>query len=127
MRKNLPLTDDALTVDKCKCDICKCLLSSPPPGGSDDHVLGHLGFTLITTTMLGWNLGTCSATRSPKNLETGWRLRESVTMMRLMGEIVKRRMLNIVFFTAFLKFSLRSVVLARLITTMARLIWWADG
>ena len=90
-------------------------------------MLGHLGFIFLITTTIGWNLGTCSATRSPKNLETGWRLRESVTTMRLIGEIVKRRILNIVFFTAFRKFSLRSVVLARLITTMARLMWSVDG
>lgn len=72
-------------------------------------------------------IATCSATSSPKNLETGWRLRESVTMMRLMGEVVKRKMLKTVFFTALRKCSLRSVVLAKLITTMARLMWWADG
>ena len=36
-KNNLPLTDYALTVDKCKCDICKCLLSSPSPRGVDDH------------------------------------------------------------------------------------------
>ena len=47
--------------------------------------------------------------------------------MRLMGEVVKRRMLKTVFFTALRKCSLRSVVLARLITTMARLMCWADG
>ena len=47
--------------------------------------------------------------------------------MRLMGEVVKRRMLNIVFFTALRKFSLRSEVLARLITTMARLMYAGEG
>ena len=47
--------------------------------------------------------------------------------MRLMGEVVKRKMLKTVFFTALRKCSLRSVVLAKLITTMARLMWLEDG
>lgn len=47
--------------------------------------------------------------------------------MRLMGEVVKRKMLKTVFFTALRKCSLRSVVFAKLITTIARLMWWADG
>ena len=47
--------------------------------------------------------------------------------MRLMGEVVKRKMLKTVFFTALRKCSLRLVVLAKLITTMARLMWLEDG
>ena len=47
--------------------------------------------------------------------------------MRWMGEVVKRKMLKTVFFTALRNCSLRSVVLARLITTMARLMWWGEG
>ena len=70
---------------------------------------------------------TCSATRCPKNLETGTRLRASVTMMKLIGSMVKRRMLSTVFLTALRKCSARLVVLARLITTMARLMYAGEG
>ena len=82
--------------------------------------------TLLEIRVLELGL-TCSATRCPKNLETGTRLRASVTMMKLIGLVVKRRMLSTVFLTALRKCSARLVVLARLITTMARLMCAGEG
>ena len=47
--------------------------------------------------------------------------------MKLIGSVVKRRMLSTVFLTALRKCSARLVVLARLITTMARLMCAGEG
>ena len=82
---------------------------------------------LLGIRVLELGLTTCSASRCPKNLETGTRLRASVTMMKLIGLVVKRRMLSTVFLTALRKCSARLVVLARLITTMARLMCAGEG
>ena len=47
--------------------------------------------------------------------------------MKLIGSVVKRRMLSTVFLTALRKCSARLVVVARLITTMARLMCAVEG
>ena len=47
--------------------------------------------------------------------------------MKLIGSVVKRRMLSTVFLTALRKCSARLVVVARLITTMARLMCAGEG